>query len=98
MYKKCYDLLVPGGKFMTVVFDKKTTGYGTGTEIEPGSYEGIQVGPIQGLGIRHFFDYNELKQSLYNSGFEQVRVETLCYSDNGNSVSQLMGFCEKGLK
>lgn len=98
LYKKCYDLLVDGGKFMTVVFDKKTTGYGTGTEIEPGSYEGIQEGPIQGLGIRHFFDCSELKQSLYDCGFKEVRVETVCYTDNGNTISQLMGFCEKNFK
>lgn len=95
MYKNCFELLVPGGKFMTVVFSRETTGYGTGKEIEPGSYEGIQKGPIQGYGIRHFFEYEELKNCLYDAGFANVHVEKLYYSDNGSDISQLMGFAEK---
>lgn len=95
MYKKCHDILVDGGKLMTVVFSKDTTGYGTGTYIEPGSYEGIKEGPIQGLGVRHFFDKKELEECLTEVGFKNIRIETIDYTDNGSKVSQLIGFGEK---
>ena len=95
MYKKCYDLLTNGGKFITIVFGKDTTGYGTGNEIEPGSYEGIEAGPIQGLGIRHFFDREELLDCLQQAGFTDVRIEKAFYTDNGSNVSQFLAICEK---
>lgn len=95
MYQKCHDMLVDGGKLMTVVFSRDTTGYGTGLEVEPGSYEGIQKGPIQGFGARHFFDYNELDKFLIEAGFRDIRVEMAEYTDSGSRISQLLGFAEK---
>ena len=95
MYKKCHDILVVGGKIMTVVFSKKTTGYGTGIKIESGSYEGITTGPLQHLGVRHFFDEQELEQCLAEAGFQKIRIETAEYTDNGNMISQIIGFGEK---
>lgn len=94
MYKKCYDLLVPGGRIMTVVFGRETTGYGTGKEVEPGSYDGILEGPIQGLGVRHFFEKEELWNCLQEVGFRNIRIEKLFYTDNGSDVSQYLGFGE----
>ncbi len=95
MYEKCFQLLIRGGKLMTVVFSKETTGYGTGIEIEPGSYEGIQKGPIQSLGIRHFFNQEELESCLYEVGFGRVVIEKMYYTDNGNKVAHLLGFADK---
>lgn len=95
MYRKCYALLVDGGKFMTVVFTRETTGYGTGREVEPGSYDEIQEGPLQSFGIRHFFEADEFRNCLQEAGFENISIEKSFYTDNGNIVSQLLGFCEK---
>ena len=95
MYNKCYDLLIKGGKLMTVVFSRDTTGFGTGTEIELASYDDIKEGSIQGLGIRHFFEQNELEKCLYDAGFQSVKIEKIFYTDNGNNVSQLLGFADK---
>nr|WP_308656077.1 class I SAM-dependent methyltransferase [uncultured Agathobacter sp.] len=95
MYGKVYDILKNGGKFITVVFDKETTGYGTGHEVEPGTYEGIDKGRLQGIGYRHFFDRDELFGMLSDVGFKNINIDFIKYSDNGDIVSQLVTIGEK---
>lgn len=95
MYGKVYDMLKKGGKFITVVFDKETTGYGTGHEVEPGTYEGIDKGRLQGIGYRHFFDRDELFGMLSDVGFKNINIDFIKYSDNGDIVSQLVAIGEK---
>lgn len=95
MYKESYRVLKNHGKLITVVFDKDTTGYGTGIKIEEGTYEGVTGGSLQGLGCRHFFDREELTEVLCNSGFKNVLVENNTYTDKGNIISQLIAIGEK---
>lgn len=95
MYSSVYNILKFGGKFITVVFGKETTGFGTGREIEPGTYEGIEMGCLQGLGCRHFFDKQELESVLLNIGFKNVKMDFITYSDNGNIINQLIAIGEK---
>lgn len=95
MYSKVYDMLKDGGKFITVVFNKDTTGYGTGRKIEEGTYEGIERGRLQGIGYRHFFDEEEIYDMLSSIGFKNVNVDFIKYSDNGDIVSQLIAIGEK---
>lgn len=95
MYSSVYSKLKTGGKFITVVFGKETTGYGTGKEIEAGTYEGITKGCLQGVGCRHFFEKSELKEILEMIGFKNIELEFITYSDRGNIVNQLMAVGEK---
>ena len=95
MYGKVYDMLKVGGKFITVVFNKETTGYGTGREVEPGTYEGIKKGLLQGIGYRHFFEKEELFNILSKIGFKNVNIDFIKYSDNGDIVSQFVAIGEK---
>lgn len=92
MYVKCFKMLVSGGKLMSVVFDKNTTGFGTGKKIEPGTFDGIEKGPIQGLGMRHFFDKEEFLSVLSDAGFNDIRIEKTQYTDEESIISQLIGF------
>ena len=95
MYNGVYSKLKTSGKFITVVFGKETTGYGTGKEIEPGTYEGIEKGCLQRIGCRHFFEETELKEILQKIGFRNISVEFIFYSDRGNIVNQLVAVAEK---
>lgn len=95
MYENVYSVLKKAGKFITVVFGKKTTGYGTGKEIEAGTYENVEKGCLQGLGCKHFFDENELEKILKSIGFKNVGIDYIIYSDRGNIVNQLVAVGEK---
>jgi len=95
MYKNVYSALKQGGKFITVVFGKETTGYKTGTKVEDGTYENITQGPLQRLGYRHFFDNDELMQTLSSIGYKNIKIDFMKYTDNGNNVQQIMAIGEK---
>lgn len=95
MYKKVYNVLKTNGRFMTVVFGKETTGYGTGKEIKPGTYEGVEKGALQGYGCRHFFDEDELYKMLENVGFKNIHIEFILFSDKGNVNKQFIAIGEK---
>ena len=95
MYHCVFRLLKSGGKFITVVFGRKTTGYGTGIEVEPGTYENATTGNIQKTGQRHFFEEEELEKFLKDAGFINVTTDFSIYSDRGNIVSQYISIGEK---
>lgn len=95
MYSKVYDILKTNGKFITVVFGKETTGYGTGVRLEDGTYECLETGPLQKVGCRHFFDKSELGVLLKNIGFSNIVIEKAYYTDNGNVVQQWIAKCDK---
>lgn len=95
MYKNVFRILKSSGKFLTVVFDKKTTGYGTGKFVEEGTYENIEEGNLQGLGCRHFFDKDELYGLLTKTGFQHIIIDEIIYRNGGNTVWQLVAVGEK---
>lgn len=95
MYKNVYSALKQGGKFITVVFGKETTGYKTGTKVEDGTYENITQGCLQSLGCRHFFDNDELMQTLSRIGYKNIKIDFMKYTDGGNNVHQIMAIGEK---
>ena len=90
MYRAVWDVLKVGGKFLTVVFSRETTGYGTGTKIEDGTYEGLAKGNLQGLGYRHFFEEDELRRMLSETGFQDIGIDVVRYTDRGNVVEQFV--------
>ncbi len=95
MYQNVFSALKSNGKFITVVFGKETTGYGTGIMIEEGTYENLTQGNLQGLGCRHFFEHKELMGILDNIGFRNVKTDFIKYSDRGNIVHQIIAVGEK---
>lgn len=95
MYRNTYHVLKPDGKLITVVFSTETAGYGTGAMIEPNTYEGIEVGVLQGRGCAHFFEKQELKDTLAEAGFREITVDSILYTDQGNVVSQYVAIGKK---
>ncbi len=65
-------VLKPGGRFFGIMLAEGSYGYGTGAEIEPGTFVDIQEGPLGGMGLSHFFSENELR-TLF-SGFEELEI------------------------
>lgn len=86
MYQGVFKILKPGGKFLTCGFGKSTTGYGTGTMLEPNTYEDLSEGSLQHIGCLHFFEREELLQMLADVGFEALMLDFLTYTDHGNRV------------
>ncbi len=95
MYKKCFSILKPGGRMLTVVFGKRTTGYGEGTEIEYGTYTDIKKGNLAGVGKVHFYTLDEMAKLLKDLGFDVIYNDTSLYSDRGNFVENILIQCQR---
>ena len=95
MYKNCYRMLLPEGKLFTSVFGKDTTGYGTGQEIESGTYENLREGRLQHSGKRHFFEKDELNKILLDCGFREICIDNLHYTDGEDVIHQWIATAEK---
>lgn len=87
MYKECYKLLKKQGMLFTSVFGKDTEGYGKGKEVEKGTYEDISTGATQST-LKHFFDKEELFIILKESGFINITIDEIRYTDNGVMIHQ----------
>jgi SAM-dependent methyltransferase len=59
-----HRVLKPGGRFYSKTWGRATTGYGQGTEIEPGTYDDIPSGPCEAMGVSHFFDAEEIRREF----------------------------------
>lgn len=92
MYRNVWNILKVGGKFLTVVFSRETTGCGTGIKIEDGTYEGLEKGNLKcvGGGCSHFFEEDELRQVLSETGFQEIGIDVIKYTDKGNIVEQFV--------
>lgn len=55
------SILKPGGAMFSMMIAAGSYGDGTGTELEPGTYEGVEVGPAAGTGNAHFFTIEEVE-------------------------------------
>lgn len=75
MYRDVCFFLKPGGKLISIVFSKNTTGYGTGTMLEKDTYTDIACGALANRGTAHFFDKEELKEVLLQAGFRNVTFD-----------------------
>lgn len=95
MYKACYNLLKKDGKLFTAVFSNETTGYGTGRELEPGTYVELENGTTQHSCKKHFFKENELFELLDLQGFKNINIDKVYYTDQGNVVSQYIATATK---
>lgn len=95
MYKEVYERLKKGGKLYSACFGEKTDGYGTGKYIEDNTYENIEKGPLEGRAIAHFFTKDELKETLEVSGFHNIIIDEMVYTDNGISIQMLTAKADK---
>ena len=98
MYTNCFRVLNNGGKLITTVFSRDTTGYGTGKMIEPGTFCNLESGRLQHTGCRHFFDESELRLTLENCGFSNISIEKNIYIDSAeNRTVHLIAIGEKNV-
>lgn len=88
MYANTYRVLKSGGKLETVCFGKETFGYGMGREIEAGTYTDIPDGPLHDRGVSHFYGKEDLEKVLTETGFKEIIVDMILYTDNGKTVQQ----------
>lgn len=95
MYKRVYDFLKVGGKLLTVCFGKETLGYGLGNEIEKDTFTDITDGALKDRGITHFFDEESIKQILTESGFKNIVIDRILYTDRGMKVEQYVAQADK---
>lgn len=66
-------VLKPGGKLFAIVIGAGSWGEGSGSEIEPGTFEELVEGPATGCGTIHFFKEAELSR-LFGS-FAELNYE-----------------------
>ena len=95
MYREIYRVLKEGGLLFTSVFGTGTDGYGNGEHIEERTYREIRIGVLQGRAIAHFFTKEELKNTLYMTGFKKISIDEMYYTDNGIKVEMLIARAEK---
>lgn len=95
MYKEIYRVLKPGGKLLTAQFGKNTDGYGTGIKIDECTYSEIGNAQLQDVGKTHFTDKIEIKSILEHTGFRDVGIDTILYTDRGLKFEQIIAKASK---
>lgn len=88
MVKQIHAVLKPGGKVFSMLLGSGSYGEGTGTEVEPGTWVDIQVGPLRGRGLNRFFSREEVQRVF--ADFPDLKVEYTDRSlENGRHVFRL---------
>lgn len=95
MYKRCYEILKYGGKFLTSCITPQTDGYGTGKRIDEYTFYNPTEGCAKGDGIIHFFTEEDLRICLEKAGFKNIGIDRMFYTDNGMKVDMLIAIAEK---
>ena len=90
MYSKTYNLLKRGGKIFTTSFGIETDGYGTGDQIEYGTYKNIEKGVLKDRAIAHFWKKEELKSVLREIGYLDIHIDRMEYTDRGVKVEMFI--------
>ncbi len=68
-----FAVLKSGGRVFSMMVASGSWGDGLGKEIEPGTFVDIREGPLQGMGLCHFFSLKEV-QRLFGR-FSEVQIE-----------------------
>ncbi len=77
--EEIYRVLKPDGLFFCKLWGTGCTGYGTGVQVEPYTYDGMTVGPCAGMGLTHFFDISEIG-SVYEK-FKAITLDKVTRTD-----------------
>ncbi len=97
MYHEILHVLKPGGKLLTVSFGEELEGYQSGKEVEPGTWTNIKEGVLANRGISHIWNEKELTNILYETGFSDVDLEWMKYTDQNMLVHQYICKASKGV-
>lgn len=96
--KEIYRVLKNGGKiFSTGLFDKNTTGFGTGDNLGNNTYRELTEGCLAHRGTVHFFDKDEIENVWKDAGFKDIKIDSFKRTDNGgeNTVGYFIVEAEK---
>ena len=82
---------------MTGLFNKDTTGFGTGENLENNTYRELTEGALAHRGTVHFFTVDEIKTLWKDAGFKEIKIDSFKRSDNGgeNTVGYFIVEAEK---
>lgn len=82
--KEINRVLKKGGKiFSTGIFNKETTGFGTGEVLGNNTYRELTEGCLAHRGTVHFFDRDEIEKLWEDAGFKGIKIDSLKRTDNG---------------
>lgn len=73
-------VLKPGGFFYSKVLGTNTTGFGTGTQLEPGTFDNIACGPFSNMRVAHFFEREEIVR-MFGQFFTPVAIDIISRTD-----------------
>lgn len=79
-------LKVNGKFFSTGLFDCKTSGFKTGQKLESNTYRNLTTGPLAQIGTIHFFTRNVIEQLWRQSGFYNLKIDSLTRTDNNEQT------------
>jgi len=74
-------VLKPGGLLYTKLWGTKTTGFGLGTPLEPGTFDAMTSGPCADMGVTHFFTREEIL-SEFGGVFQPIAIDHVMRSDD----------------
>jgi SAM-dependent methyltransferase len=73
-------VMKPGGVLYSKQWGTRTTGYGTGSPIEPGTFDAIPSGPCCGMGVSHFFERDGI-MPVFARHFRPLAIDVVLRSD-----------------
>ncbi|MHC1682469.1 MAG: class I SAM-dependent methyltransferase [Clostridiaceae bacterium] len=86
--KEINRVLKNGGKlFSTGLFNKNTTGFGTGENLGNNTYRELTEGALAHRGTVHFFNIDEIKKLWKEAGFKEVKIDSILRSDNDGQIN-----------
>jgi len=79
-----WRVLKPGGWFFGKMFGPRTTGITSGRQLEAGTTENPDEGPLHGLGIAHSFTDGEIRREF--AAFSDLHLDWVDRSDRNGTV------------
>jgi len=77
VYQEIYRVLKKGGFFFSFHLLKNSWGFDESNLIDKDTVKNVKEGPLSGLGIQHFADYDDLITLLKDNGFQIIESEML---------------------
>ena len=87
-YDEFFDIIEPGGYFLTHFFGTACSGLETGTRLEPHSYKNITQGAHRDTGTISVYTRTELEEMFREIGYEIVYYEHILQERDGMTVDK----------